>query len=178
MPRVPLIDRLLLWPFGVARNLFFLQGLAFGCASAAAFAWTRSDVSPWIHRSVVVAGLMSGDLRGRGRAVVLDAIVDADARSLVRSRRIRVADERLTVSLVLIAGLTLIVCGAARVVASDPRAALGYRILEGADDAVAVRRHRQLPILLALFVPSLVTVAAVFSFCFRSSCSPDCGSGR
>jgi hypothetical protein len=30
MPRVPLVDRLLLWLFGVARNLFFLQGLAFG----------------------------------------------------------------------------------------------------------------------------------------------------
>src|SRR5262245_1299821 len=60
MPRVPLIDRLLLWLFGVARKLFFLQGLAFGCASAATFAWTRTDVSPWVMRVLVVAALISG----------------------------------------------------------------------------------------------------------------------
>ena len=126
MPRVPLFDRLLLWPFGVARNLFFLQGLAFGCASAAAFAWTRSDVSPWIIRSVVVAGLMSG-------AFVVAGVLLSWMRSWTPTRD-RWSDPAESVWPAAIGGIPRSdrgadggrVCGIARAVASDPRAALGH----------------------------------------------------
>ena len=166
MPRVPLIDRLLLWPFGVARNLFFLQGLAFGCASAAAFAWTRSDVSPWIIRSVVVAGLMSG-------AFVVAGVLLSWMRSWTPTRD-RWSDPAESVwptalggSLVLIAGLT--------VVASAGLPGLWRQILaqlsaiefwEGLTTPSQFGGIVTLPILLALFVPALVTLAALFSFFF------------
>jgi hypothetical protein len=60
VPRVPLIDRLLLWLFAVARRLFFLQGLAFGCAAAAAFAWTGTSAPSWAARALALCGLLSG----------------------------------------------------------------------------------------------------------------------
>ena len=126
MPRVPLIDRLLLWLFGVARNLFILQGLAFGCASAAAFAWTRSNVSPWMTRSLVVAALISG-------AFVVAGVLLSWMRSWTPTRD-RWSDPaesvwpaRLAGSLVLIAALTAgASIGLPGLVASDRRATLGH----------------------------------------------------
>src|SRR5262245_32760419 len=61
MRRAPLADRLLLWLFGAARQIFLLQGLAFGCAWAAALAWTSTaSAAPWITRAPWSGGLLSG----------------------------------------------------------------------------------------------------------------------
>ena len=166
MPRVPLIDRLLLWPFGVARNLFFLQGLAFGCASAAAFAWTRSDVSPWIIRSVVVAGLMSGTF-------VVAGVLLSWMRSWTPTRD-RWSDPAESVwptalggSLVLIAGLTVAVSAGLPGLWRQILAQLSaIEFWEGLTTPSQFGGIVTLPILLALFVPALVTVAALFSFFF------------
>ena len=166
MRQVPLIDRLLLWLFGVARNLFFLQGLAFGCASAATFAWTRSDVSPWLTRSFVVAALISGTF-----------VVAGFLLSWMRSwkpTRDRWSDPaesvwptRLTVSLVLISGLTVIVSGGLPGLWRQILAQLSaIDFWNGLTTPSQFGGIIILPILLALFVPLLVTVAAVFSFVF------------
>lgn len=166
MRQVPLIDRLLLWPFGVARNLFFLQGLAFGCASAATFAWTRSDVSPWLTRSLVVAALISGTF-------VVAGFLLSWMRSWTPTRD-RWSDPaesvwptRLTVSLVLISGLTVIVSGGLPGLWRQILAQLSaIDFWNGLTTPSQFGGIVILPILLALFVPLLVTVAAVFSFVF------------
>ena len=166
MRQVPLIDRLLLWPFGVARNLFFLQGLAFGCASAATFAWTRSDVSPWLTRSLVVAALISGTF-------VVAGFLLSWMRSWTPTRD-RWSDPaesvwptRLTVSLVLISGLTMIVSGGLPGLWRQILAQLSaIDFWNGLTTPSQFGGIVILPILLALFVPLLVTVAAVFSFVF------------
>ena len=175
MRQVPLIDRLLLWLFGVARNLFFLQGLAFGCASATTFAWTRSDVSPWLTRSLVVAALISGTF-------VVAGFLLSWMRSWTPTRD-RWSDPaesvwptRLTGSLVVISGLTVIVSGGLPGLWRQILAQLSaIDFWNGLTTPSQFGGIVILPILLALFVPLLVTVAAVFSFCSRWSCSPDCG---
>ena len=164
MPRVPLIDRLLLWLFGVARNLFFLQGLAFGCASAAAFAWTRSNVPP------------VDDPLPRGRGADLRCLVVAGfLLSWMRSwtpTRDRWSDPaesvwpaRLAGSLVLIAGLTagasIGLPGLWRQIVAQLSAIEFWKGLTTPSQFGGIV---MLPILLSLFVPLLVTVAALFSF--------------
>src|SRR5687768_5803815 len=59
MPLVPLADRLVLWLFGVARTLFMLQTLAFGCGAMASMAWGGS-ASSWARRSLIFGALLSG----------------------------------------------------------------------------------------------------------------------
>jgi methionine-rich copper-binding protein CopC len=163
MPRVPLIDRLLLWLFGVARNLFLLQGLAFGCAAAATFAWTRTDMAPWLARGLVFGALLSGTF-------VAAALLLWRMRSWTPQRDSwsdpsgSMWPGALVGSLVLIAALTL--------VASAGLPAL-WREITSQLSAIgfwdALTRSSQfggiviLPILVALFVPALVTAAAVFS---------------
>src|SRR5262245_7055753 len=166
MPRVPLIDRLLLWLFGVARNLFLLQGLAFGCAAAATFAWTRTDMAPWVARGLVFGALLSGTF-------VVAALLLWRMRSWVPQRDSwsdpsgSMWPGAFLASLVLIAALTL--------VASAGLPALWREItlqLSAIGFWDELTRSSQfggiviLPILVALFVPALVTAAAVFSLGF------------
>src|SRR5262245_49914329 len=63
MRRAPLADRLLLLLFGAARQIFLLQGLAFGCAWAAGAAWiSAATAAPWVARALWSGGLLSGTL--------------------------------------------------------------------------------------------------------------------
>ena len=167
MPRVPLINRLLLWLFGAARNLFILQGLACGCASAAAFAWTRSNDSPsWMTRSLVVAALIAG-------ACVVAGVLLSWMRSWTPTRD-RWSDPaesvwpaRLAGSLVLIAALTagasIGLPGLWRQIVAQLAAIEFWKELTTPSQFGGII---MLPILLSLFVPLLVTVAALFSFAF------------
>ena len=166
MPRVPLIDRLLLWLFGVARNVFFLQGLAFGCASATTFAWMRSDLSPWLTRSLVVAGLISATF-------VVAGFLLSWMRSWTPTRD-RWSDPaesvwptRLTGSFVAIAAVTVLASGGLPGLWRQILAQLSaIDFWNGLTTPSQFGGIVILPILLALFVPSLVTVAAIFSFVF------------
>jgi methionine-rich copper-binding protein CopC len=166
MPPVPLIDRLLLWLFAVARTLFLLQGLAFGCAAAATLAWTRRSAPPWALRALVFGALLSGGFVGA--ALVLSWMrswtAPRDTWSDPRASRWRAG---LGGSLVLIAGLTLVASAGLpplwREISAN-LAAIGFW--------EELTRPSQfggiviLPILAALFVPALVTAAAIFSFLF------------
>lgn len=167
MRRPPPADRLLLWLFGAARQIFLLQGLAFGCASAAAAFWTSAaDTSAWITRALwsgglisiifVVAGLLLWRLRTwpptSGNATPAIEWLWMAA---------------LAASLVLIAGATLL--------ASAALPSLWRQILtqltaiefwDGLKNPGPYGGIILLPILIALFVPALVTVAAIFSFVF------------
>ena len=166
MPRVPLFDRLLLWLFGAARNLFILQGLAFGCASAATFAWTRSSMSPRMARSLVVAALMSG-------VFVAAGVLLSWMRSWMPTRD-RWSDPaesvwptRLAGSLVLIAALTVGASvglpGLWRQIVAQLSA---IEFWEGLTTPSQFGGIIMLPILLSLCVPLLVTIAALFSLAF------------
>jgi hypothetical protein len=53
MRRAPLLDQMLLWLFGAARRVFLLQGVAFGCAWAAALAWTSTaNAALWMTHAL------------------------------------------------------------------------------------------------------------------------------
>jgi MFS family permease len=166
MPRVPLIDRLLLWLFGVARNLFFLQGLSCGCASAVAFAWVRSSQSPWMTRSLVVAALISGSF-------VIAGFLLFRMRSWMPTRdrwsdpNQSVWPTRLAGSLVLTAALTvgasIGLLGLWRQIGAQLSAAEFWKELATPSQFGGII---MLPIVLSLLVPLLVTFAALFSFAF------------
>lgn len=167
MRRAPLADRLLLWLFGAARQIFLLQGLAFGCAWAAAIAFTSTtSTASWITRALWSGGLLSGSL-----------IVAGVLLWRMRSWPPAVADPALAIgwpwpavlaaSFVLMAGVTLIAC--------EPLPSLWRQILgqltaidfwDGLQNPGQFGGIVVLPILLAIFVPALVTIAASFSFVF------------
>jgi methionine-rich copper-binding protein CopC len=167
MRRAPLADRLLLWLFGAARRIFLLQGLAFGCAWGAALAWTATTTAaPWITRALWSGGLLSGIF------VVAGLLLWR-----MRSWPPAVADPAMAIgwpwrtalamSFVLMAGVTLI--------ASEPLPVLWRQILaqltaiefwDGLENPGQFGGIVILPIVLALAVPALVTIAASFSFVF------------
>jgi methionine-rich copper-binding protein CopC len=167
MRRAPLADRLLLWLFGAARQIFLLQGLAFGCAWAAALAWTSmANAAPWMTRALwsggllsatfVVAGLLLWRMRSWPPAVADPAIAIGWPWRTA-----------LAMSFVLMAGVTLI--------ASEPLPLLWREMLaqltaiefwDGLKNPGQFGGIVILPILLALLVPALVTTAASFTFVF------------
>jgi len=167
MRRAPLSDRLLLWLFGAARQIFLLQGLAFGCAWAAALAWTSTaTAAPWITRALWSGGLFSATFVVAGlllwRMRSWPPVVADPALAIGWPWR-----TALAMSFVLMTGVTLI--------ASAPLPSLWRQILaqltaiefwDGLKNPGQFGGIVILPILLALLVPALVTIAASFSFVF------------
>jgi methionine-rich copper-binding protein CopC len=166
MPRVPVIDRLLGWLFGIVRQLFLLQGLAFGCASAASVAWVSRIASPWMTRvlitavlisaSFVAAGLVLGRLRSWSR--VRDVASDAAGSKWPTA---------LAVSLVAMSGLALVASMGLpslwREIGAQLTAVGFWNELSGPSQFGGIVF---IPIVLALFIPALVTASALFSFVF------------
>jgi hypothetical protein len=64
MPRVPLVDRLVLSLFGLARNLFLLQTLAFGSGALASMALSGATASPWARHGLIFGAALSGIFAG------------------------------------------------------------------------------------------------------------------
>ncbi len=167
MRRAPLADRLLLWLFGAARQIFLLQALACGCAWAAALTWTSTtNAAPWMTRALWSGGLLSGTFFVAGlllwRMRSWPPAVADPAQAIGWPWR-----TALAASFVLMAGVTLI--------ASAPLTSLWRQILTqltAIEFWDGLRNPGQfggiviLPILLALVVPALVTIAASFSFIF------------
>jgi methionine-rich copper-binding protein CopC len=166
MRRVPLFDRLLQWLFGVARRLFLLQGLAFACASGAGFAWVSTNASPWMTRALITAALISGSFVAAG--FVLRRL---RSWSQVRDGTPEAAGRRwptaLAVSLVAISGLAVV----SSLGLPSLWREIGARLTAvGFWDGLSMPSQFGgivlLPIFLALFIPALVTAAALFSSVF------------
>lgn len=163
MPRIPLIDRLLLWLFGVARSLFLLQMLAFGCAAAASMAWGGA-VSPWARRGLIFGALLSGTFAAASLLLWwIRSWPPADARSDPGT----LWPIAFGLSLMLIVGLTLLASAGLPALWRDINArltAIGFQ--EGITTSSQSGGIVLLPILMALCVPALVTATALFSGLF------------
>jgi hypothetical protein len=166
VPRASLFDRLLLGLFGVARRLFLLQGLAFGCAAAASLAVVGTPVPPWAVRALALGTLTSGTF-------VVAALLLSRMRSSA-SRQPTTPDSghatwptALGASLVLIAALTLAASAGLPALWREigtQLTAIGF--WEGLNRPSQFGGIVILPILIALMIPALVTAAAMFSFLF------------
>src|SRR5262245_28364971 len=166
VPRASLFDRLLLWLFGVARRVFLLQGLAFGCAAAVSLAVVGTPVPPWAVRALALGTLTSGTF-------VVAALLLSRMRSSA-SRQDATPDPRnatwptaLGGSLALIAALTV----AASAGLPGLWREIGTRLTaigfwEGLSTPSQFGGIVILPILIALMIPALVSAAAMFSFLF------------
>lgn len=166
VPRASLFDRLLIWLFGVARRLFLLQGLAFGCAAAGSLALAGTPVPPWAVRALALGTLISGTF-----------VVAALLLSRMRSSAPRQATTpdpgnatwptALGCSLMLIAALTLAASAGLPALWREigtHLTAIGF--WEGLNRPGQFGGIIILPILMALMIPALVTAAAMFSFLF------------
>jgi len=166
VPRVSPFDRLLLSLFGVARRLFLLQGLAFGCAAAASLAWAGTPVPPWAVRALALGTLISGTFvvaalllsRMRSSALRRDTTPDAGNATWPTA---------LGGSLMLIAALTLAASAGLPALWREigtHLTAIGF--WEGLNRPSQFGGIIIVPILVALMIPALVTAAAMFSFLF------------
>src|SRR5688572_10447107 len=153
--------------FRSARQVFLLQGLAFGCACAVTVAWTSTvDAGPWITRALWSGGLLSGTFivagvllwRMRSWPPVSAGFVEASEWPW------RTA---LAASFVLMGIVTLIASAALPSLWRQILAQLtAIEFWDGLKNPGQFGGIILLPILLALLVPALVTVAAIFSFLF------------
>jgi hypothetical protein len=167
MPRAPLVDRLLLWLFATARQVFLLQGLAFGCACAVAVTWTSTaNSSPWVTRALLSTGLLSATFvvaglllwRMRTWPPVSAGFVPENTRPWLTA---------LAATLVLMAGVTLIAAAALPSLWRQILAQLtAIEFWDGLKNPGQFGGIVIVPILIALFVPALVTGTAIFSFSF------------
>ena len=167
MRRAPLVDRLLLWLFGAARQIFLLQGLAFGCACAVTLMWTSTAAaSPWLTRALWSGGLLSGTCFVAG--LLLWRMRSWSPGSTGSAPTIEWPwPTALAASLVVMAIVTLMASSALPSMWRQiltPLTAIGF--WDGLKNPGQFGGIIILPILLALFVPALVTVAALFSFLF------------
>jgi len=166
MPRVPLVDRLVLWLFGLARNLFLLQTLAFGSGALASTAWSSATASPWARRGLVFGAVLSGTFAAASLVLwwMRSWRPQPDTSSDSGAPLWPVA---LGLSLLLIVGLTLIASAGLPALWRDIDAqltAIGFR--EGVTTSSQFGGIVLLPILMALCVPALVTATALFSGLF------------
>jgi methionine-rich copper-binding protein CopC len=165
------VERLLLLFFGAARGLFVLQGIAFACASVAVFATAPPEAPAWLRGAGVSALLLSGTFLVAGLL-------------LIAARRWRGGDSsggepaRLWSTLL---GFSLIALPAVAAIAGSGLPPLWRTIAvqleatgvwSGATRTDSFSGLVILPILLALFVPSLVTAAACFSVAFPLALLP------
>ena len=166
------VERLLLLLFRVARGIFLLQALAFGAASAAVFALAPPEAPAWVRGVTMSALLISGTFFLAGLL-------------LIAARRSRATDTgssgKPAPPWPLPLGLSLIILPAVAAIASSQLPPLWSRIatqlaatgfwdsatLPGQDSGLVM-----LPVLLGLFVPALVTAAAVYSVAFPLALIP------
>lgn len=166
------VERLLLLLFGVARGIFILQGVAFGCASVAVFAAAPPQAPAWLRGAMVSALLISGAFFVAGLL-------------LIAARRWRVTDTSgsgepawpwpvlFGVSLLAIAAVAAMAASGVLPLWSRIAAQLGAIGLW--DDVTRPGPFAGLliiPTFFALFVPALVTAAAFFSVAFPLALVP------
>ena len=166
MPPVPVPDRLLMGLFGMARRLFLLQGLAFGCACVAALAWgAPAGGADWVSRALFFAGVLSGTFVAAG--LLLGWMRQWRPPAGTPHQGSWPWSMALGSSLVVAAGLAAIAAAGLpslwRQIA-EQLAAIGF--WEGIARPDPFGGIVILPILVTLFVPALVTSAAAFSFGF------------
>jgi methionine-rich copper-binding protein CopC len=164
MPPVPVPDRLLMGLFGMARRLFLLQGLAFGCACVAALAWgAPAGAADWVSRTLFFAGVLSGTFVAAG--LLLGWMRQWRPPEGTPHQGSWPWSMALGSSLVVAAGLAAIAAAGLpslwRQIA-EQLAAIGF--WEGIARPDPFGGIVILPILVTLFVPALVTSAAAFSF--------------
>jgi hypothetical protein len=164
MPRVPLVDRLMLWLFGVARNLFLLQTLAFACAAMASIAW-GGTASSWAPRALIFGALLSGTFAAASLVLWwLRSLPPPGTRS---DSGTLLWPAAFGLSLVLIIGLTVLASAGLPALWRDINVkltAIGF--WEGVTTSSQFGGIVLLPILMALCVPALVTATALFSGLF------------
>jgi MFS family permease len=164
MPRVPLVDRLMLWLFGVARTLFLLQTLAFGCGAMASMAWGGAS-SSWARRGLMFGALLSGTFAAASLLLGwLRSSPPPDTRSDSGTLPWPAA---FGLSLVLIIGLTVLASAELPALwggINVKLTAIGF--WEGITASSQFGGIVLLPILMALCVPGLVTATALFSGLF------------
>ena len=164
-----LVERLLLLLLGAARGIFILQGIAFGCASVVVFAAAPPQAPAWLRGAMVSALLISATFFLAG---VL----------LIAARRWRVTDTsssgepawpwRMLLGLSL---LTLAAVAASGILPLWSRIAAQLAATGFWDDVTRPGPFAGLlilPTFFALFVPALVTTAALFSFAFPLTLFP------
>jgi len=164
------VERLLFLVLAVARGVFILQGVAFACASAAVFTMAPPDAPAWLRDALVSCVLVSG-------AFFLAGLL------LPAARRWRVAHTgggEPVWPWRLLLGLSLLALPAVAAIAASDLPPLWSRIAAHLaaigfwDTAMQPGPSGlvMIPILLALFVPVLVTAAALLSVAFPLALVP------
>lgn len=159
------VERLLLLVLWAARSVFLLQGVAFGLASVTAFAVASTEMPAWLRATFVSSAMISGTFFVAGFLLTVE-------------RRWRVTrsggNRKPTWPWPLPLGLSLLLLPAAAVIAASDLPALWSTIgtqleamgfwggLTKPDNSGMV----MLPLFLALFVPALVSAAALYSVAF------------
>jgi methionine-rich copper-binding protein CopC len=154
------LERLLLRLFGAARSIFLFQGVAFGCAWLAARAAAPADAPAWLRDAMLSALLLSGTFFVAGILLIA-----------ARGWRVPQAsgDHEPAWPWPLLLGLSLLAFSGLAASAASGLSPLWSEIATQLD-AIGfwdgLKRNDPfggivlLPILLALFVPALVTAAA------------------
>ena len=165
------VQRLLLLVFWAARGVFILQGVAFGLASVTVFAVASAGMPPWLRDTFVSSVMISGTFFVAGFLLIVE-------------RRWRVtrsgANSQPTWPWPLLLGLSLLVLPTVAVIAASNLPPLWGQIgtqLEaiGFWEGMTRPGHSgmvMLPLFLALFVPALVTAAALYSVAFPLAMLP------
>ena len=165
-------ERLLLLLLGVARSIFILQGIAFGCASVVVFAAAPPDAPAWLRGALVSGLLISGTFFLAGLL-------------LIAARRWRVTDPSGSGEPAwpwrMLLGLSLLTLPAVAAMAASGILPLWSRIVahlsaigfwEDVTRPGPFAGLLILPAFIALFVPALVTAAAFFSVAFPLALLP------
>ena len=165
-----LVERLILLLLGVARRIFILQGVAFGCASLAAFLMAPPEAPAWLRGAMISALFISCTFFVAG--------------FLMAERRWRATHERGVEPAwpwPLLLGLSLVMLPVVAAIAASALLPL-WRTIAAQLAAVgfwdAVARNDPyggivlLPILVALFVPVLVSAASLISVAFPLTMLP------
>ena len=165
MPGVPLVDRFVLWLFGLARHLFLFQTLAFGCGAMASLAWFGTTASSWARRGLIFGALLSGTFAAA--ALLMWWIRSLPPPAKRADSGTSLWPVTFGLSLVLIIGLTILASAGLPALWRDidvKLTAIGF--WEGLSTSSQFGGIVLLPILMALCVPALVTATALFSGVF------------
>lgn len=158
------VERLLLLVLWAARGVFIFQGIAFGLASLVAFALAPAEMPTWLRATFVSATMISGTFFIAGFLLIVERRWPVTGPGSIRSAW----------PWPLLLGLSLLVLPTVAVIAASdlPRLwttigtqleAIGFR--EGLTKP-GPSGMVMLPLFLALFVPLLVTAAALYSVAF------------